>query len=345
MKSKLTMKDNFLRLLRNEMPESVPIHTMGIMENHGESPYKLVGPFLFDETRLVPVPGGYTDIWGVRLVTNKETGFGCIPEPGNFILKDITKWRDVIKRPEMPEHIDWEAMARKDEKVFNWNPEKNARMGVIGMMPFQSLMEFMGFNEGLLAMAEEPEECFTLLDYMADLYVPIVEAAVNYYDLDCIYLLDDTATKYNPFISVDMYREILKPIYIKLTKPAVDRGIPVQFHNCGRCEAFIPDMLDFGVKILEPLQTQNHLDDIKKTYAGKLIMAGCYDWNPPVDWPHVDEEKIRQEVRDMVDRFAPGGGYIASAGSIAAAGDEVMAKVNMWCADELYHYCQDYYIR
>jgi hypothetical protein len=345
MKSKLTMKDNFLRLLKGEMPESVPIHTMGIMENNGESPYKLVGPFLFDETRLTPCPEGRTDIWGVKLVTNEETGFGCIPEPNNFILDDITKWRDVIKAPEYPERIDWEYMVKKDEQVFGYDPAKNARMCVIGIMPFQSLMEFMGFNEGLIAMAEEPEECLALLDYMSDFYMPLVEAAVNYYHPDCMYLLDDTATKYNPFISVSMYREILKPIYTKLTRPAVERGIPIQFHNCGRCEDFIDDMLDFGVKILEPLQTENHLADIKKKYAGRLIMAGCYDWNPPVDWPNVDEEKVRQDVRDVIDAFAPGGGFMATAGSIGQVGDEVMAKVNMWCADELHKYCQDYYIR
>lgn len=345
MKSKLSQKDNFLRLLKGEMPESVPIHTMGFDGFNGETPYKIVGPFLFDETRLTPVPGGRTDIWGVRLVTNAETSFGCIPEPGNFILKDITKWRDVVKAPEMPDNIDWEMMAKKDYAKSGYNPEKHAKMAVIGIMPFQSLMEFMGFSEGLMAMYEEPECVKELLNYMVDLYMPIVKAAVTYYDPDCIYLLDDTATKYNPFVSVEMYREILKPIYTRLTKPAVERGIPVQFHNCGRCEDFIDDMLDFGVKILEPLQTTNHLGEIKKKYAGKLIMAGCYDWEPPVDWPHVEEEAIRRSVRDTIDKYAPGGGFMASAVALGQQGDEVIAQVNKWLSEEVYYYCQDYYIR
>ena len=42
-------------------------------------------------------------------------------------------------------------------------------------MPFQQLIAFMGFTEGLIAMHEEPEAVKELLHYMADFYVPIIE--------------------------------------------------------------------------------------------------------------------------------------------------------------------------
>ena len=59
-------------------------------------------------------PGGSNkDIWGVTYVANKEAGYAGLPEPGNFILDDITKWRDVIKAPDLS-HVDWEQLAKKD---------------------------------------------------------------------------------------------------------------------------------------------------------------------------------------------------------------------------------------
>ena len=83
---KLTPKDNYLRVLNGEIPESVPIQNMGFTGYNGEATYKIVGPFLFDETHLTPAPNGRYDIWGVKYVANESTNFGCIPEPGNCIV-------------------------------------------------------------------------------------------------------------------------------------------------------------------------------------------------------------------------------------------------------------------
>ena len=125
-------------------------------------------------------------------------------------------------------------------------------MGVIGLMPFQQIIAFMGFSNGLMAIYEEPEAFEELLNFMVDVYMPVVQATVDYYTPDILYLLDDTATSFSPFISPELYRSILKPVYKRLAKPAMERGIPLQFHNCGRCEDFIDDMMDFGVKIWDP---------------------------------------------------------------------------------------------
>ncbi|SHI00123.1 Uroporphyrinogen-III decarboxylase [Sporobacter termitidis DSM 10068] len=344
-KSKLTPKENYLRLTRGELPEYIPVYTMGFPGYNNETAVKMLGPSLLDETHITPAPTGRTDVWGVKYIANEETNFACIPEPNNFILEDVTKWRDVIKRPQLPEHIDWAQLARRDMEKAGIDRSQTAGMGVIGLMPFQQLIAFMGFTNGLMALFEEPECVKELLNFMVDVYMPVVQATVDYYAPDIVYLLDDTATNHNPFISTEMYRDILKPVYARLTKPAVERGIPVQFHNCGRCEDFIDDMLDFGVKIWDPAQQTNDLDGIRKKYAGKLALAGCYKWVPPSTWPDVNEAAIRQTVRDCVDRFAPGGGFAFSGAALGRYGDKTIAQVNRWIADEAYHYGRDYYLQ
>ena len=125
-------------------------------------------------------------------------------------------------------------------------------MAVIGLMPFQQVIAFMGFTNGLMASYEEPEAFEELINFMVDIYMPVIQATVDYYEPDLLYLLDDTASAFSPFISPPTYREILKPAYARLTKPAVERGIPIQFHNCGKCEDFVDDMIEIGVKIWDP---------------------------------------------------------------------------------------------
>ncbi|SHI00268.1 Uroporphyrinogen-III decarboxylase [Sporobacter termitidis DSM 10068] len=343
-KSKLSPKENYLRLTRGELPEYVPIYTMGFPGYNDEVACKIVGPSLFDETHITPAPTGRYDIWGVKYIANQETNFACIPEPNNFILDDITKWHEVIKKPELPD-VDWEKLAKADCERVGLDRAKSAAMGVIGLMPFQQIIAFMGFSNGLMAIYEEPEIFAELLNFMVDVYMPIVQATVDHYDVDLLYLLDDTATAFSPFISPELYRSILKPVYMRLAKPAMDRGIPLQFHNCGRCEDFLDDMLDFGVKIWDPAQTMNDLDGVKKKYGRKIAIAGGYNWVPPASWPDVDEEEIRQTVRDCIDKYAPDGGFAYFAMALGKYDDTTISKVNAWMSEEAYMYGRDYYIK
>lgn len=344
---KLTPKDNYLRVLNGEIPESVPIQNMGFTGYNGEATYKIVGPFLFDETHLTPAPNGRYDIWGVKYVANESTNFGCIPEPGNFMLDldNITNWRNILKVPSLPEHIDWEMQAKKDWEASEIDHRQSAAMGIVGLMPFQQFVAFTGFENALMALYEEPDAVKEILECMADLYLPICEAAAQHYTMDCVYILDDTASASGPFISLEMFREFLMPVYKKLTKPFSDKGIPIQYHNCGRCEDFLEDMRGIGVKVWDPAQTRNDLLGLKAKYGRDLVLAGCFDWNPPIGWPNVTEESIRQPIRDMVDTFAPGGGYMGRAGALGMPGDKDIEKINAWMGEEFYWYTRGYYNR
>ena len=192
----LTQKENFLRCLNGQIPQSVPIYNMGFPAPEGADPTRAVRCSLFKESSRSR-EGGY-DIWGVHYVSNPETNYGSIPEPNNFLLDDITKWRDVIKAPEVPD-VDWEAMAKADYEASRIDRNTRAVLLNCGYSPFQRLVAFMGFTETLCVLYEEPEEVKALNQYMLDLYVPIIEKQLDYYKPDVFYMADDTASKYNPF--------------------------------------------------------------------------------------------------------------------------------------------------
>ena len=219
------------------------------------------------------------------------------------MFDDIRKWRDYVKAPDIS-HIDWEAMAKKDlEKI---NRETTAVCVSFHVGYFQQLMAFMGFSEGLVALFEEPEEVKALFQYLADFYIPVVKKAIEYYKPDLLEQLDDTATAINPFVSLDMYRELVKPYHYMQNKPAIDAGLPVMYHNCGRCEDQIDDWLEIGFNAWNPAQVMNDLDGIKKKYGNRMGLCGCWDSAGPVNWPTATEEMIKSAARATIERFARG---------------------------------------
>jgi hypothetical protein len=322
------------------MPEWVASWNMGMPMPGGVS--TMVMPSILGPGGPGPAPSAdgppkeWVDAWGVPYVANEETGFAGLPKPGAFMLQDITEWEKVVKAPKYPDEFftaDWEAMAKKDlEKI---DRSQTAVLAMGGFMPFQQVVAFMGFTEGLCALVEEPDAVKDMLNYITDYYLPINERIIEYYKPDIVYLLDDTAAKDAPFFSLEIYRDIFKPIYQRLTKMAFERGIPLQFHNCGRCEDFIPDMIDFGVRFWDPAQTKNDLLGIKEKYGKQFGIVGGFDFVPPAD-RDATEEEVREYVRGILDKYAPGGGYHFCGGVLGRADKmEQTMKMNGWVQDEV----------
>jgi hypothetical protein len=341
--AKVTPKENFLMLNKGGTPAYVPYYTMIGDAYNGEAACKRVGPNIFGDTMMDP-SGGY-DMWGVRYVVSNETANAALPEPNNFILKDIADWRKVIKTPKVDPNIDWEAMAKKDFEMMQIDRSQSAVVAGPNLMPFGQIIGFLGFNEGFMAMSEEPEEVKALLNYMADFLEPYVIKTLDYYKPDIWALGDDTATEQHPFFSVQMYRDLFKPIYARLAKPAVDRGLPVIFHICGAYEEFIPDMLDFGVTYLEPCQESNDLLKFKETYKNKVAVIGGYDWgrHVPKNYPNYNESDIRADVRATFDKYSPNGGYGFFSWPISYLGDPKIDDVKRIIRDEAHIYGRKVY--
>ncbi len=303
----LTEKENYLRVLTGQVPEWIPSYSFGKMPGSDEDPCNvMIEPSLLSGHRD---NGGGKDHWGVEYISSKESAGAIMPKTWDYLLTDITKWRDVIKAPSL-EGIDWETMVKKDLEKSRANRDASAVSLNLHFGYFQNLMAFMGFEEGLMALYEEPEEVEALLDYMCTFYCTVCEHYIDYLKPDIFTMMDDTASWNSPFISHDMYREFFLPCYDRQAKFGRDRGIPITFHNCGKCEAFVEDMVGFGVAAWDPAQTCNDLKAIKAKYQGKLTLTGGWDARGHLLDDDVTDEEIRQSVIDTIDTLAPGGGYV-----------------------------------
>ena len=338
----MTEKENFLRTANGEMPEWVPRY---FAPPEKDSPYKpavvAVFPGFLNAGRNPD--GSGKDIFGVEYTPTESTGGMSLPTPGRFILEDVRMWRDVIKTPDIS-GIDFEAIAANDTKRvdrYNTALEMGTHFGY-----FQHLMSFMGFSEGLIAMHEEPDEVYELFCYLADFYDEVLEKSIKYYKPDLVLINDDTATANNPFFSLDMYRKLVKPFQVRQANIVLNAGLPLDMHNCGRCEDCIDDWLGFGVSMWNPAQVMNDLAGIKQKYGRKLALMGCWDTSGPPGWPGAPEELVRSAVRECLDKFAPGGGFCFWGSVYGASGvDEEARQRAAWITDEYNKYGRTFYHR
>ena len=321
---RLTEKQNYLMMLGGEQPEYIPKYSFGKTPND-----PIPCTQMFEPPILIPhrLNKGGKDIWGVNYVATYETGEALLPEPNNFILTDVTKWRDIIKAPDIS-GIDWEKMVKDDIERVGIDRNETALALNLHFGYFQHLMSFMGFSEGMMAMFEEPDEVKELLNYVCDFFIKVAEKTIDLYKPDILTLMDDTAAWANPFISRDMYKEFLVPCHDRWAKMGRDRGLKMTMHNCGKCESILDLLVDMGINMWEPAQVCNDLDGIKKKYGNKLCIGGGWDSSGRLLDADVTDEEIFESVRATIEKRAPGGGYAWMGGYIGPVDDANVARKN-----------------
>lgn len=126
----------------------------------------------------------------------------------------------------------------------------------------------------------------------------------------------DFGTQRGPFISVETYRELFKPFHRIINEHIHRRTRWKTFiHSCGSVYRFIPDFIDAGFDILNPVQcSAAEMDPVRlKSEFGKDIVF----WGGGVDTqrtlPFGTPAQVYNEVRERLAVFSPGGGFVFNA--------------------------------
>jgi len=133
--------------------------------------------------------------------------------------------------------------------------------------------------------------------------------------VDIIKIGDDLGTKTRLMISPGMYRKILKPIHADFIRFIKERTkAKVFFHTDGDVFDLVPDFIEIGVDILNPVQTSAGkmagLAELKQRYGEKITFCGAIDTQRIL--PYGTPAEVRAEVRRVIEILAPGGGYMVA---------------------------------
>ncbi len=186
------------------------------------------------------------------------------------------------------------------------------------LFPFERAHAMQGMDRFLENMIVEPEFasallwkieslCETLMGHFLDAAGPT---------LDIIKIGDDLGTQESLMISPDMYRRILKPVHAAFISFIKSRTkAKVFFHSDGDIFDLIPDFIEIGVDILNPIQSgagrMSDLASLKRMYGRDLVLCGAIDTQRILPCGSPDE--VRAEVARVIGTLGKGGGYMVSA--------------------------------
>ena len=260
----------------------------------------------------------FVDEWGIEWHMPKEGGLyydmrrhpmaGFSPE-------------DAMRQWEYPDPTDmsrYVGMKEKAEECF-----RSGRAYILGRNAAGILevsLWVRGFEDLFIDMVANRKFAERLLD-------KVMEVKWNYWDIildivgENVLLIseaDDLASQNGPLISPKLYRELIKPRHTQLfsmIKKKAKTKVYIFFHSCGAVRELIPDLIESGIDILNPVQVSAAGMDTRelKREFGKDITF----WGGGVDTQYVLPRGSKQEVVDEVKRriedLAPGGGFVFSA--------------------------------
>ena len=116
----------------------------------------------------------------------------------------------------------------------------------------------MGYDNFLMAMAMGEDKTNWLMDKILDMKIQFWDAVLDKFGehIDIVKELDDMGTQMNLWISPEMYQEMIKPRLCKLIRFIKSKkpDVKIMMHSCGSIFTIIPDLIEAGVEILNPIQ-------------------------------------------------------------------------------------------
>ncbi len=176
-------------------------------------------------------------------------------------------------------------------------------------------MDF-GYEEFFVNLLSEPDMMHRYFERITDVYTEnlknLMPKIAPYAPV--IQFGDDLGTQINAQISADTYRTMIKPYHQRQYR-YVRENYPqckVFLHSCGAIASLIPDLIDAGVEVLNPVQlSASGMDPrmLKREYGKHLTFWGG-GANTPVTMTHGTPEQNARETRELIDIFSPGGGFV-----------------------------------
>ena len=256
----------------------------------------------------------FIDRWGSKLHMPKDGGlyFDWVDFPvKEFTLEALERYQ--WPTPDPPEyHAE---LGRQAKRLFETTDYALVGSAVIGGGIFEQPARTIGMQNFLMTLVQEPAFADRLMERITEIYI---ESCNRYLDQVGPYLQvftywDDVCTQSGWMIRPELYRQRIKPLTRRLVE-AIKKKTDAKlfYHSCGAAFDLVPDLIELGFDILNPVQVSAKGMDpvrLKQTY-GKDISF----WGGAVDtqrvMPFGTPQQVRDEARRRIDELGTDGGFI-----------------------------------
>jgi uroporphyrinogen decarboxylase len=249
---------------------------------------------------------GHTDVWGIEWV--KEGDFNQIRKSplGNALEKEILDYNFPSA------FID--QLLKSMDKIIPYSKEFFIGCDISPCI-LELLCRIRGMENIFLDLLSSPELSKVLLLKAADFAIEIGEKASNDFPLDWLWTGDDVGGQQSMMISPELWRQMIKPHLKNIFDVGKKRGIWVAYHSCGSIRPIIPDLIEIGLDVLNPIQCNcpgmNPLE-LKKEFGKELSFMGGVDTQYLL--PNGTSDEVYKGTLKLIDGMTDeGGGYILAA--------------------------------
>ena len=187
--------------------------------------------------------------------------------------------------------------------------EKNV-LASWGFALFERAWSMTGMQNLLMYMLSEPDFVHALLDRILEVNLGIIEHTCSL-DIDIFRFGDDYGQQNGLIMGADLFRKFLKPRIRMIYQAVKEKGKYVMLHSCGRVTEILPDLIECGLDIFNPLQPEvMDIFEIKREFGRELSFFGGISVQRTL--PLGTVEDTVKEVNLLLERLGKDGGYIAS---------------------------------
>ncbi len=256
----------------------------------------------------------FVDRWGSKLHMPKDGGLYFdwvdfpIKEPSLQALDDY-QW----PRPDPPELNA--QLGEQAKQLYENTDYALVGSGVIGGGIFEQPARVMGLEKFLMALVSERTFADRLMEQITDIYIESCNCYLDHVGkyIQVFTYWDDVNTQNGWMVSPEIYRAMVKPKERRLVEAIKKKtDAKIFFHGCGAVFDLIPDLIDVGFDIINPVQVAARGMDTKrlKQAYGKDIVF----WGGGADTQRVlpfgAPAEVAAEAKRRIDDLAPGGGFV-----------------------------------
>lgn len=327
----MTSKQRVHAALRREPVDRVPVfmwfhpETARRLGGLLEIPAAEVGAAMGDDVRMTWVNNNYamegivheregethTDFWGITW--RKE---GAFNQPAGFPLSGAT--REEVLAYRFPEdRIDFllglmkPVLAAADRFFIGCD---------VSPCAFEMYWRLRGLEDAMVDIAADPQLARTMLARCAGYALGLARRACAEMPLDWLWCGDDVAGQRAMVMSPEAWRDLVKPLMADLFAAGKRHGLWVAHHCCGALRPIIPDLVEIGLDVLNPVQAGcPGMDalELKREFGDRLGFMGGVDTQGLLPFARADE--VRRGVERLIEGMTAAVGGRGPGGYILAA--------------------------
>lgn len=322
----MNSKERVHAALRREPVDRVPIwmwfhpETIQRLSIELEIPPAKVAEALGDDIRQAWVGNNYAmegivhphegdshlDNWGIRWV--KVGPFNQIASSPLALADD-----EQIRHYRYP-YAETDRLLRNMQPVMA-NKETHFVGCDISPCLFEMVCRVRGMEAILVDLAEGPDRARILLQQAGDFSLHLARRTCDQLAIDWLWTGDDVGGQQSMIMSPAKWREMIKPLLAKIFAVGKAHGLWVAYHSCGSIGPIIPDLIEIGLDVLNPIQCNcpgMEPIQLKKEFGNQLSFFGGIDTQDLL--PNGNAAQVFRETANLIQVMtSDGGGYILGA--------------------------------